>query len=153
MAWVDPIFDRSEADIVNKTSKAYFNVADWQRIHSNTEYLRVSFSTLRGVSVSLITLVEPTIATIPTSEDLNQLIENIDLLRQGSMLPSGVLIEELNFDFADGQNVVSPTYEDVNTWELALSQMKVLNEAAADYLVRCGVGNTGQSRSWQHRYR
>jgi len=37
--WIEPILDRSDADIVNRTAKAFLNVGDIRRIESNIAYL------------------------------------------------------------------------------------------------------------------
>lgn len=41
MAWVKPIYDRTEQDIRERTSKAFLNEWDANRLESNLEYLAV----------------------------------------------------------------------------------------------------------------
>lgn len=47
MAWQEPIYDRSQSDIDNKTKKAFINAEDLNRIETNIEYI----ASLMGVSV------------------------------------------------------------------------------------------------------
>lgn len=35
-----PVFDRTQADVANKTKKGFFNVSDWNRVVNNTITLR-----------------------------------------------------------------------------------------------------------------
>jgi hypothetical protein len=41
--WLDPIIDRTQTDIINRTSKAFLNVADWTRIDGNTKEMKTLF--------------------------------------------------------------------------------------------------------------
>jgi hypothetical protein len=45
--WDDPIFDRSPADLANRTPKAHLNAADWNRIEGNIDYLEQRLTSLR----------------------------------------------------------------------------------------------------------
>jgi hypothetical protein len=39
MSLVAPVYDRTQQDIANRTAKAFLNVADYQRIEANLQYL------------------------------------------------------------------------------------------------------------------
>ena len=48
MAWIDPVYDRDQIDIDNKTTKGYYNVDDLNRIEENCAYLARIF----GVAIT-----------------------------------------------------------------------------------------------------
>jgi hypothetical protein len=152
MAWVTPIYDRTLADVTGRTSKAYFNVADWSRIYGNIDYLHDLFVTMMGVDVTLAALTTPTITTIPTVADINALIEEIDLLRQATSFQPSAGVVPLIYDYQAGNMVPSPSYISVNDWEKDLDLMRVLLLRMSDDLISCGVASCGQAHFWQARF-
>lgn len=72
--WIQPIYDRNQNDINNKTSKGYLNYTDMNRIEGNIEYI----SELMGVSVDTKTW---TTLTVPTSNDFTRIKNNINILK------------------------------------------------------------------------
>lgn len=153
MAWVEPVVDRTQADIVNRTAKAFLNIADWQRIDGNTSEAQAVILAELGVNVMLEDLTPPTITDFPSADEINTLIENIERLREGAMLPVGTGIAALKHDYQPGPAAPAPNYEAVNAWEKNLKLLYELAPNAAGYLVYCGVAATGQPRYWQHRWR
>lgn len=153
MAWVSPIYDRAAADITNKTSKAYFNVADWTRIYDNSLIVRDDLVTLYGYAITFTTLTTPTTATIPSASLINSLILNIERARLASGLPLGIGLAVLKTDWPEGINASAPDYEDVNDWERNLYILHVYPTYANDYRVCCGVTATGRARFWQNKFR
>jgi hypothetical protein len=154
MSWISPIFDRTLADITGHTSKGYFNVADWVRIHGNTAWIKSFMNTNNYLDIPLISLSTPDTTTWPTAVSRNQLIENIERLRLAACLP--VLLPNLKvlpYIWGDGANALAPEYEDVNDWERNLNVIHDGVVGAVNYRIHCGVPSTGQSRMWQHRFR
>lgn len=72
--WTQPIYDRTQEDIDNKTSKGYMNYKDMNRIEGNIEYI----AELMAVSVET---KKWTTLTVPTSEDFTRIKSNIDVLK------------------------------------------------------------------------
>lgn len=75
MEWIQPIYDRTQSDIDNKTSKGYLNYTDMNRIENNIGYIAEQM----GVSVETKTW---TILTMPTSKEMDRIKDNIDLLKK-----------------------------------------------------------------------
>lgn len=150
MAWTTPVTDRAPADIIARNSKAFLNVADWTRIYENTIHVRALYETITGLS-TFTTLTPPTITTVPTVTSLNTLLINIQNLIDISA--ALVTIAAINTSWGTG-NVVSPNYQDVNTWELAL---KTLYDFRATLLLlrfpRTGVALTGTGLTRQNGFR
>ncbi len=151
-SWVTPITDRSAADILDRTSKAFFNIADWVRINGNTEVVRALVETALSLSITPHTLTEPTTTVFPSAEDINHLIDNIDMLREAACLPDSLIVP-LKHDWLEGILSDAPDYLDVNDWENDLLVIWSLLPAAADYFVYCGVAACGQPRFWQNQFR
>ena len=72
--WVEPIYDRTSADITTKTAKAYCNYTDLQRLEDNCEYL----SDLFGLTITTKTWNR---TDFPTVSDLSRIRSNIATLR------------------------------------------------------------------------
>lgn len=153
MAWVNPVYDRTAADIVNKTAKAYFNVSDWTRIYDNSLIARNNVQTQYGYSITFTTLTTPTTAIIPSASLINSLILNIERTRQASGLPLGLGLAVLKTNWPEGINAPAPDYEDVNDWERDLYLIYTYLPYAVGYAVACGVSRAGQPRFWQNKFR
>lgn len=153
MAWIDPIVNRSATDITNLTSKAFFNVIDWVRINGNTDHVRAMIEVLRGVNISYNDLPDPSMTSIPTAEEINQFVENIERLHSYSGIPASFGVAALKTDYVSGASGTSPDFEDVNDWEQNLAILKDFLVKSAFYEVFCGVAEVGQIRFWQNRFR
>jgi hypothetical protein len=153
MAWVSPIYDRTATDITNRTSKAFFNVADWQRIYDNSLIVRNLVNSTYSLSVPFTTLTAPTTTSIPSAAEINSLVQNIELARAACGLPIALGLAVLRYDWQEGINAPTPDYEDVNDWERDLYLIYTLLSNAVDYAVHCGVGTVGQVRFWQNKFR
>lgn len=105
--WIQPIYDRKQSDIDNKTSKGYMNYTDMNRIEGNIEYI----AELMGVSVETKTW---TTLTVPTSEDFNRIKNNMSVLEK-----------EITFT-SYGNKPDNPinTFTKVNTLEALLEAIK-----------------------------
>ncbi len=151
--WLDPIIDRTQTDIINRTSKAFLNVADWTRIDGNTQEMKTQVDSLLGTSIVLNPLTEPAMAIFRGSGNINALIENINKVRIGASLPAATGILPLKQNYIAGNGSIAPNYENVNAWELTLFLIHDLLPKAMDYQVYCGVAACGQARFWQARFR
>ncbi len=78
--WKQPIYDRTEADVLNRTPKAYCNVADLQRLEDNCSYL----AGLLGVTVNTRAWA---ITDFPTVSELARIRGNIAVLRAAYYTP------------------------------------------------------------------
>lgn len=151
--WVTPITDRAASDITNRTPKGFWNVADWTRVNGNSTHLDALILNLLERDPDLISLTPPTITTIPTATNINQLVENINRLAGEASLPSGVGVVDLVDDYTTGSAALAPDYNAVNAWENNQLLIRSSVLTVTDDLIRCGVGASGQARIWQHRFR
>jgi hypothetical protein len=123
--FIQPIYDRDADDITARNSKAFFNVVDWIRVNGNTQYLNALATLLRLWDIDFTELPEPDIATIPTAEDINQFVENIDRIREILSFPSATGIVALKHDYAGTLSEII-NYETVNNWERDIEGFLVL---------------------------
>jgi hypothetical protein len=152
MSWTTPIYDRSATDILNRTSKAFFNVVDWMRVYNNCIEIRTLFDTLGYRSCTLNVIAEPTTVTIPTPADFNKLVENVVMLQDVASFPETVGLVTLKYDYTGGSNADAPNYQDINSIEENTYLLYTMVQTISDYAVQCGVANCGQPRFWQHRF-
>ena len=71
--WIQPIYDRTQEDIDNRTSKGYLNVSDLNRIENNIKYV----GELMGKTINSKTW---NLLSLPTTEDFNRIEKNINEL-------------------------------------------------------------------------
>jgi hypothetical protein len=74
MAWTTPVYDRAQTDIDNKTTKGYYNVADFNRIESDCAYLADYFN----LTITTKTWVR---TDFPTAAELSRIIANVTAVR------------------------------------------------------------------------
>lgn len=148
-AWRPTITDRTQEDITNKTTKAYWNLADWERVTFNTNMVRARIATLGGLETPLHELATPTMSTYPRAQDINHLIDNIQRVRAGAAVP----LAPLRRDYESGLGAVVPDYTAANEWERVLEALRFAVPHAARCFVSCGVATAGQSRPWQSQFR
>jgi hypothetical protein len=74
LSWVLPVCNRTQADIENKTSKAYYNADDLNRIEQDCAYLACVFKVT-------ITIRMWTHTDFPSASDFARILGNIAALR------------------------------------------------------------------------
>lgn len=151
--WEKPITDRTAADILNRTSKAFFNIADWLRIRGNTEQVKLLLELVTGIEVAMPDAVTISTSTIMSVDAVNDLVKTIDALVQGAKLSRVGEIRPLQYNYVAGAGGTSPTYLDVNDWELDLLLVRNCLGQIARYQVFTGVAVCGQPKFWQVRFR
>ena len=96
MTWIEPVFDRTQADVeyaLNKMAewratgetntsdlKGCFNVNDINRIENNIAYLATNLSSLYYFSAPVTKTWEQT--QIPTVDDMNRILNNVRELNE-----------------------------------------------------------------------
>jgi hypothetical protein len=154
MSYVAPVTDRSILDMLNLTSKAYFNVSDWTRIYGNAQYVNNFVATLLGIGIPFDTAATPTISTIPQVTDLNALLANINRIATLSCLPDVTIAAlYLACTWGSGPTLPAPDYTDANQWEANLDSLLTYETGMTGYWIHCGVAACGQVRFWQSRFR
>lgn len=151
MPYTPPIFDRTQSDINAKTSKAYLNIVDWQRIYDNSLFVRDFLVTEYGIPITFDTLTTPTTASIPPVEDMNKLAGNIERIRLNSGIighPGVVVIKD---DWIAGAAASAPDFENVNDWEEVMDIIYLAVQKALLFQKKCGVSTSGQS-AWRQNF-
>lgn len=74
MAWIDPVYDRTQGDIDSQTPKGYCNADDLNRIEQNCEYLAGIF----GVSVQTRAWSR---TDFPAPGEFERILANLNALR------------------------------------------------------------------------
>lgn len=150
MKYLTPILDRSVIDIEYRTDKAFFNIEDWARIDNNTSFVRILMTDYYfSISISNNVITLPSRTHIPTAEELNDLIENIEFIRAASNLN----LDPVPYNWENGEDKNSPTYTDANSWEELIELVRIGVLRNVSYSVSCGVPTVGQARFYQHRWR
>ena len=141
MSYVTPITNRQLSDVVNKTPIGYFNVSDWVRIYGNALYINAEMAAI-GHAVTFITASTPTTSSIPSITDVNNLLTNIDNMRQyvntllAEISPFATLL------YVVGAGGTTPSYLDINQWELTIDLIKQFLDIFTIADVICGVATT-----------
>lgn len=151
--WETPITDRTEDDLLARTPKAFWNVADWWRVTGNAEIVHSQIDSLLGVNVPQAALTPPEVGEFPAVSDINDMIGNIEALRVAASLPPAVGITTLKHDYVAGLGAIAPDYQAPNVWERTLELLYDNLPRVGGYLMHCGVASTGQPRFWQSRFR
>lgn len=153
MRYTEPIIDRTALDVANRTAKAFFNLADWERVYGNAEYLNMLVELLLSIDVTFDIVPTQTMTTIPTVAHFNTVLTNLNQIRIDAGLSGVVGLDALKADWAAGANETTPDYLDVNEWEQFTATVIYLLSSLVEYVVYCGVSQTGQARFYQHRWR
>lgn len=74
MPLIQPIYDRTQLDIYNQTAKGFMNVADWNRIENNLQFLAETF----GVSIPNKAW---TVQDFPATAQMVRLLGNLDAVK------------------------------------------------------------------------
>lgn len=153
MPYITGIFDRTQTDIDTRTSKAFLNVADWNRIYTNSSIvISDEVENQLGIAIQFDVISAPTTTTIPTITDLNKLTGNIERAR---VLAEAIGAEtEIKDDWLEGASQDAPDFVDVNLWEKTLDVMHIaytgnFARKGRTGVAECGVGKT-RNNQWRH---
>lgn len=150
--WREPVTDRTLSDIINRTSKAFMNIADWTRIRDNLISTKDLIVSMLGLTPSLNEISTPTTTQWVHATETNDMAENINALIEITDLPTA-WIAPVDADYVDGSGGKTPDYNDINLWEDASLQIKAGVVNYVEFQIYCGVSQTGQTRFWQNQFR
>lgn len=135
------IFDRTTVDLLNLTSKAYYNYTDLNRIELWCEYLARVLNSY-SYPVSIITKTDWTMSDFPKAFEIERIRTNISTLKNAY------------FSFTKiPENLEYMTWQKANAIEKILQEIDYLLISMENNFVYCGVANCGQNRIWQQRFR
>lgn len=150
MSYIEPITDRTQADVINRTNKGFFNVSDWARIANNVRIMHAAVKRIHGAAVpALNEMTDMTAESIPTAEDFRGLVGNIERTRIAAKFlnTSG---QGLFYQFTAGGK--SFGFGEVNDWERTIDRIyrRYAPLTIARYertgIARCGAGMTRGNR-------
>ena len=135
------IYDRTQLDITNLSSKAYYNYTDLNRIEQWCEYLSEILNNY-NYFVNISTKTNWTMLDLPTQSEMERIRLNISMLK------------EAYFSFTQvPSNLENMTWQKANDIENILHEIDCILKWMENNFVYCGVANMGQNRVWQQRFR
>ncbi len=129
MAWETPVYDRTAADIANKTAKAYRNASDVNRLEGNCEEL----AALLGVS---ITTDNWTREDLPDESEFARILQNIQDLRDAYYIRT---------DTPSTPAVPLTTYQKMNAAEKILADLYAIYNENLEAIVYAGEAYLGET--------
>lgn len=126
--WIQPIYDRTQEDVDNKTSKGYLNIEDLNRIEGNVQEL----GNLLGLELSTIVWTHD---TLPTKAQFDRILDNLTSIKER-------WVGAITID-----NPVQPIniFDKVNVIERILYDVYKNYIEWNDSLIHCGEGYTNNA--------
>lgn len=135
------IFDRTEADIINNTSKGQYNSEDLNRVETWCKYLAETLTNY-GYKVEITTKINWGELDYPYGEEIERIRNNVNTLK------------EAYFSFTQVPETLNKIDIDkANKIEKILAEINELIGIMIQTFVYSGVGGLGQNRVWQQRFR
>lgn len=135
------IFDRTEADIINNTSKGQYNSEDLNRVETWCKYLAEALTNY-GYKVEITTKINWGELDYPYGEEIERIRNNVNTLKEAYFSFTQVP-ETLNKIDIDKANKIEKILAEIN--ELIGNMLQTF--------VYSGVSGLGQNRVWQQRFR
>lgn len=135
------IYDRTQSDVTNKTSKGYYNASDLNRVESWCRYLATELNK-DGYSIDITVKTDWTSSDLRSASEMERIRQNIKKLMNGYHSISSIYANNNNWN-----------YTKANRWEKILSEIYTMMTGMEEWYVIGGVANGGQPRLWQNRFR
>lgn len=139
------IYDRTAADLSNGSKKGEWNPDDMNRVEKWCEYFCQALSSA-GYNIWVTTKTNWSYEDLRSAADMERVRDNIKKIRAA-------------FSSAkDGITQVLPSAESfdwkkANNWEQVLDEINTYLDALQSNFIHAGVGNAGQPRIYQQRFR
>lgn len=138
------IYDRTQADVDNRTSKGYHNYTDLNRIESACKEL-ATLLTSYGYPVYITTKTNWTMTDKRTESEMERIRKNVKALKDVYYSASGTPAVP---------STLNPiTWQKANNIEKILYHIDLLIQGMKQVFVYSGVAGAGQNRVWQQRFR
>ena len=135
------IYDRTQLDTINLTSKGYYNYTDLNRIEQWCEYLSEILNNY-NYFVNIVTKTNWTMLDLPKQSEMERIRVNINTLQKAY------------FSFTQiPENLEYMNWQKANDIEKILYEIDKIIKYMENNFVYCGVARCGQSRLWQQRFR
>ena len=126
--WIQPVYDRTQSDIANKTAKGYYNLDDLNRIEQDCTYLAEIFGVTIGIR-------EWTRTDFPTVSEMERIRNNIEMLRDAYIV----------YQTTPGTPPVPLNeYRKANDIERILNDLKAIYDANKSNVIYAGEAYSGQ---------
>lgn len=135
------VYDRTQADVTNKTWKGYYNASDLNRVEKWCRYLADTLNSL-GYNITITTKTNWVQTDMRTATEMERIRTNIKKIYQGFYYITTIY-----------QNANEWDYIKANNWEQILNEIWNMAIGTQNWYVYGGVANGGQNRLWQHRFR
>lgn len=83
MSWIEPICDRSQQDVEQRTAKGYCNAADLNRLENNSREVAALMAADRGWMGQLDFCTDWQSDSLPTQAELERICDNLAALAAG----------------------------------------------------------------------
>lgn len=139
----DLIYDRTEADIINKTSKGYYNYNDINRIEEWTLYIQEILNNY-NYPITLEIKMNWNRKDFLYVKEINRIKRNVERLKETYITYNTTpkLSYEGNMDFIEANRI-----------EKILKDLDKILEAMESNFIYAGISNSDQNRMWQQRFR
>lgn len=135
------IYDRTQLDVINLTSKGYYNYIDLNRVEKWCRYLGEKLNSY-SYPVNIITKMDWTMLDFPMQSDMERIRTNLETLKNAYYSFANLPAIAENMD-----------YKKANAIERILHEIDYLMERMENNFVYSGVAGCGQARVWQQRFR
>lgn len=135
------IYDRTQADVTNDTSKGQYNPSDLNRVEEYCRYLADELNSL-GYNINITTKTNWTNADMRYGSEMTRIKNNILALMNGYRWITPI------YSSVDNWN-----YQKANRWEQILHEILEMMSGMRNWYVYGNVARCGQNRLWQHRFR
>ena len=140
----DLIYDRTQDDLSNKTSKGFHNYKDINRVEEWCRYL-ADLLTSYGYSVYITTKTNWAMTDKRTESEMERIRKNIGKIKDAYYLAK---------DTPELPGTINPiTWQKANDIEKILYDIDLLIKGMKQVFVYSGVASCGQNRIWQQRFR
>lgn len=138
------IYDRTQADVDNKTSKGYHNYTDLNRIEEWCKYL-ADLLTSYGYPVHITAKTDWAISDMRYASEMERIRQNVGKIKEVyySLATTPPVPDTLN----------KITWQKANHIEKILADIDLLIKNMEQVFIYTGVSNCGQNRIWQQRFR
>ena len=135
------VFDRTINDIINLTSKGYYNYEDLNRIEKWCEYLSKFLKKYNYFSEVKVKK-NWSVTSFPTQSEMKRVHQNINNLKSSFIAFTSV-----------PENLEYITFQKANKIEKILFEIDKIISYMENNFIYCGVSNCGQDRIWQQQFR
>ena len=126
--WIEPVIDRTQSDVINKTPKGFINDIDLNRIEINSKYLAEQLNKY-GYKVMIFTKIDWDMIKFPSTTEINRIRDNVNVLLEAYFkMPGSPDIKYWNY----------LNWQDANSLEQNLLNINILLGLMVQSFKYCG---------------